>query len=111
MFDCLGPDACPASMEERARHRAAVAFGCKPEDIQTKARVTRGLAVNSSKMVFTGKGTAQIHVNGPKPGEAFYVSGCGQKGLLACVWANRSVHTSEATYENTEDRLCLWADE
>jgi hypothetical protein len=110
LYDCIAPSACPASLEDRAKRRAAQAFGCSVDAIEAKARRTKGLAINPPKMIFNQKGTMQLHVNAPRPGDAFYVSGCGQKALLACVWANRSVHTPEVTYENTEDRVCLWAD-
>jgi hypothetical protein len=47
-----------------------------------------------------------------RPGTAsfFQVAGCNQWGLIACATANRSVRTATMTYENTEDRVCLWGD-
>jgi hypothetical protein len=109
LFDCLGPSVCP-DLEARAKRRAAAAFGCALEDIQTKERPTRGLAVNLPTMLINAQGKVELHVQAPRPGNAFYVRGCGQEGLLACVWANRSVRTADVSYENTEDRVCLWAD-
>jgi len=109
LYSCLGPDACPGTLEDRARSRAAAAFACAPEEVTMAARPTRGLGVHAPQMVFGKEGQVQVQVQ-TRAGEAFTVAGCGQQGILACVWANRSVHTSTTTYENTEDRLCLWAD-
>jgi len=46
---------------------------------------------------------------GGKRGAGFDVSGCGQRGILACLSVSRSVRTATVTYENTDDTACLWA--
>jgi hypothetical protein len=97
-------------MVERARRRAAIAFKCSADQISTTARPAQGLSYQPTMMQFTSQGNVQIAVKSSKPADAFDVSGCGQKGILVCVWANRSVRTPDTTYENTADRLCLWAD-
>jgi hypothetical protein len=111
LYDCLGPSACPASLAERAKRRAAASFGCTPEEITATERHHLAVGVKAPSMLFSARGTVQLHLDFAKKGDAFDVSGCGQKGLLACVWANRSVQTSSASYQNTDDRVCLWASE
>jgi hypothetical protein len=108
LFDCLGAQVC-GTLEQRARRRAAAAFKCPADQIETKERSTHDLSVKGSLMVWNPLGHAEFHV-APKPGKAFYVRGCEQRGLLACVSVNRSVRTADKTYENTDDRICLWAD-
>jgi hypothetical protein len=109
LFDCLGPDTCPANLEDRARHRAAASFGCQDEQIVTKARPASGLVVHGSTMIFGGGQMVEVHAQAAEGGDAFEVSGCGWFGVLDCVHANRTVRNSRQTYENTADRVCLWA--
>jgi hypothetical protein len=110
LFDCLTPDACPASLEERARRRAATNWTCSMETIAATQRPTSGLSVVGSQMLLSAQGRAELHVQpGVKGGVAFSLVGCGRSGVLACVPAHRTVVTASATYDNTDDRVCLWA--
>ena len=133
--ECLGPRACPPSDRERVRQKAAAAFGCPGGQVDVARRDdtrrektrdryrpdTRFLAVSlpeydkqlsfwrSFPAIGFGPGDASVIVR-DETAMFYQVAGCDQWGLVACAVANRSVRTATTTYENTEDRVCLWGD-
>src|ERR1700679_1046291 len=62
LYSCLGAEACPGTLEDRARSRAAAAFACPPEEITMAARPTRGLGVHAPQMLFGKEGQVQVQV-------------------------------------------------
>jgi hypothetical protein len=132
---CMGPERCPDSDVERVRQKAAAAFDCPVDDVEVERRqdvrreaaqaayrpeafyMTVAIPDYGQQLSFTrsltlaglAMGDASVILR-TETASFLQVAGCGRWGLLTCARANRTVHTPTMTYENTEDRVCLWGD-
>jgi hypothetical protein len=122
---CTKTDRCPATDEGNALRKATASFACATdiaaevplapndgtnfgEQISLAGTKYR-FAVPDSESIEAAWGSVHVAV---KPGDAkaFLVAGCHRWGVVACVTGNRSLRTVDTTYENTSDRLCVWAE-
>jgi hypothetical protein len=135
LTDCLSPRVCPLSDLDRVREKAASAFGCPVDHVDAARRRDarrektrdamrpdgRFMAVSlpehdkqlsfytTLSMMGLAQGDASVILRA-ETASFFQVAGCDRWGLVACATANRSVRSATTTYENTEDRVCLWGD-
>jgi hypothetical protein len=107
LIACVKPKSCPAGDEARVRQKAGKSFACPTDQVDAWQMSLELDGFGGSRQMFTGEGTASIIVQ-PKGAKAFEVHGCGHRGVVVCVQAHRTVHTGDASYQNTNDRLCLW---
>ncbi len=124
--DCTQPGSCPKTDEGKARRKAERAFACASQDVDAalrkdavvdnRAQYEERFSLPESDHTFgiwtggtipSGDGEVSLFAR-RATASVFQVVGCNRWGIVVCVTGNRTIRTPDTTYENTEDRVCVW---